>query len=79
MAPMSYDSSRLIDVASIGFSNVTPEYLNSLTDIYKDRIEKEYLTSNGRTTGLKLLTLNSVPLKCFKHSFKLYLWILWAT
>lgn len=47
MAPMSYDSSRLIDVACIGFSNVTPEYLSSLTDIYKERVDKEREISAG--------------------------------
>lgn len=50
MAPMSYDSSRLIDVACIGFSNVTPEYLSSLTHIYKERINKEKENPLGMLT-----------------------------
>jgi hypothetical protein len=34
MAPMSYDSSRLVDVACIGFSHITHPYLNQLRSIY---------------------------------------------
>ncbi|GMH41674.1 hypothetical protein BSKO_09584 [Bryopsis sp. KO-2023] len=41
MAPMSYDSSQLIDVACIAFSNVTQQYLDSLRDIYNERFAKQ--------------------------------------
>lgn len=42
MAPMSYDSSRLIDTACIGFAHVTRPHLASLRAVHEAAVQAQF-------------------------------------
>ena len=42
MAPMSYDSSRLIDTACIGFAHVTRPKLDSLRAVHQAAVQAQF-------------------------------------
>ena len=42
MAPMSYDSSRLIDTACIGFAHVNGPHLTSLRAVHQAAVQAQF-------------------------------------
>ena len=42
MAPMSYDSSRLVDVACIAYAHVSPESIHQLRSLYLPAVRNQF-------------------------------------
>ena len=51
MAPMSYDSSRLIDMACIAFAGLTIEQISALRKAYNTTVKAEKHQVLGRSTS----------------------------
>ena len=56
MAPMSYDSSRLVDVACIAFAHVDADHIGSLRAVHSAAVHAEFAVSPCRLSeGAKSL------------------------
>lgn len=58
MAPMSYDSSRLIDTAAIGFAHVTALHLQSLRAVHEAAVQAQFQVLPPLSSGCDWLSSN---------------------